>query len=80
MARAARWDGVEPLVWLLLALGFVAKLYAFLMKAAMAFTQLSILMLSVQQTLKGELFVFMAIFVVFLVGFVIAMVTICKPH
>jgi hypothetical protein len=70
-AEAAAWPGAEPLVWLLLALGFLSKLYAFLMKASMAQTSLSILMLSVKQTLAGDFFAFLALFLVFVGGFVL---------
>lgn len=79
-ALAARWDGVEPLVWLLLALGFFFKVYGFIMKASMSSTSLSILLLSVQQVLAGELFVFMAIFLFFLGVFVIVLVAIYPDH
>jgi hypothetical protein len=47
--RDASWLGMEPLVWLLMALGFLLKFYAFVDQFFQPYTSLSIFVLSVRQ-------------------------------
>ena len=79
-AEEARWDGIEPLMWLLLALGFLLKFYAFLEKTVMPFTRLYVLVLSIRQVLSGDLLIFMSLFVIFIGTFVTTLITIYPDH
>lgn len=79
-AAEARWDGIEPLMWLLLGVGFLLKFYTFLEKTVMPFTQLYVLVLSIRQVLSGDLLIFMCLFVIFIGTFVMTMITIYPDH
>jgi hypothetical protein len=75
-AEAASWHSVMPLVWLFLGLGFLIKFSAFVNQTVQPYTSLSIFVLSVRHVLRGELLVFMNIFLVFIGAFVFTMLVI----
>ena len=79
-AEAAAWEGIEPLIWLFLGLGFLIKFYAFVDQFVQPYTSLSIFVLSVRQVMRGELMVFMCIFVIFISAFVFTMITVYPDH
>ena len=48
-AQDAAWEGIDPLIWLFMGLGFLLKFYAFVDQLVQPFTSLSIFVLSVRQ-------------------------------
>lgn len=79
-AEEAAWDGIEPLSWLLLGLGFLLKFYAFVDSTVRPFTTLSIFLLSIRQVIKGQLLIFQNLFLLFTITFVVTMITIYPDH
>ena len=69
-AESAAYYGMEPLIWLGMALGFLFKFYAFVDQLVQPFISLSVFVLSIRGVLKGQLFIFMSIFLLFISAFV----------
>jgi len=79
-AVAASWSGIEPLIWLLLGTGFLIKFYTLIDQFVQPYMSLSVFVLAVKQVLRGELMVFMCIFLMFICAFIFTMVTIYPDH
>ena len=79
-AEDAAWLGMDPMLWMLLGMGFILKIYAFIDQAVRPFTQLSILVISVRQVLRGELVLFMTLFMIFISTFIVTMLTVYPDH
>lgn len=58
--------GAFPLIWLLFGLGFLIQAIILMDKVAMPWPGLSTLLLSVKSTLRGELLIFMALFLCYM--------------
>ena len=79
-AHAAAIEGQEPLVWLLMGLGFMIKFYAFVDQFVQPYISLSIFVLSIRKVVRGEFLTFMSIFLVFLAAATFTMITIFPQH
>lgn len=79
-SQAAAIGGSLPLVWLLLGSGCILQLVAFVEKFTMPIPALSTLILSVKSTLRGELLVFMFVFLMAMGAFFITMFIIYPRH
>lgn len=79
-SEAAYLGGTLPLVWLLMGSGCMLQMSAFVDKFVMPIPTLSTLILSVKSTLRGELIVFMFIFLMGMATFFISMFIMYPRH
>ena len=78
--QLASIDGTDPIIWMLMAFGFLLSFVTFAELLVMPMPWLSVFVLSVRSVLGGELLIFMSIFLVCMAAFGFTMFTIYPEH